>query len=98
MEAFSLKMQERIFRKAFQIAEVSNLTTEEMNAYETDLKYQRDWKNAMDFAVSEAVEETREKTKREEQLEIAQNLKNAEIDSQIIAQSTDLTVAEIDAL
>ena len=49
-------LQERIFRKAFQIAEVSNLTTEEMNAYETDLKYQRDWKNAMDFAVKEAVE------------------------------------------
>ena len=49
-------LQERIFRKAFQIAEVSNLNKEEMNAYETDLKYSRDWKNAMDFAVKEASE------------------------------------------
>ena len=58
-------LQERIFRKAFRIAEVSNLTTEEMNAYETDLKYQRDWKNAMDFAVKEAVEKAVEKTKEQ---------------------------------
>ena len=54
-------LQERIFRKAFQIAEVSNLNKEEMNAYdrrpgEADLKYRRDWKNAMDFAVKEVSE------------------------------------------
>ena len=114
-------LQERVFKKAFRIAEVSNLNTEEMNAYETDLKYQRDWKNAMDFAVKEAVkeavekaveeteekveqkakkkvEQAKEETSRKKQIEIAKNFKNAGVDATIIAQSTGLTVAEIDAL
>lgn len=94
--------QERIFRKAFQIAEVSNLNKEEMNAYEADIKYRRDWKNAMDFAVKKAVEkaveETRETTSRRKQLEIVQMHKNAGVATDIIAQSTGLTIDEINAL
>lgn len=95
-------LQERIFRKAFQIAEVSNLNKEAMNAYEADLKYRRDWQNTLDFAVkkevAKAVEETTERTGREKQLEIASNLKNAGIASSIVAQSTGLTEAEINTL
>jgi predicted transposase/invertase (TIGR01784 family) len=83
-------------------AEVSNLNKEEMNAYEADLKYRRDWKNAMDFAVQEAVEkaveETKEETSRRKQLEIAKNFKQAGVDADIIAQSTGLTIDEINAL
>ena len=99
-------LQERIFRKAFQIAEVSNLNKEEMNAYEADLKYRRDWKNAMDFAVKEAVEkavakaveETKEETSRRKQLEIAKNFKQAGVAPDTIAQSTGLSLDEINAL
>ncbi len=91
-------LQERIFRKAFQIAEVSNLNKEEMNAYEADLKYRRDWKNAMDFAVKEAVEETKEETSRRKQLEIAKNFKQAGVAPDVIAQSTGLSLDEINAL
>ena len=73
-----------------------------MNAYETDLKYRRDWKNAMDFAVEKTVKETAEKTakktSREKQVEIAKNLKQANVPVDIIAQSTGLTVKKINAL
>ncbi len=68
-------LQERVFRKAFQIAEVSNLNAEEMNAYETDLKYQRDWKNAMDFAIKEAVEKAVEKAIEETEEKAEQKAK-----------------------
>ena len=100
-------LQERIFRKVFQIAEVSNLNKEEMNAYdrrpgEADLKYRRDWKNAMDFAVKEAVEKavekTKEETSRRKQLEIAKNFKQAGVAPDTIAQSTGLSLDEINAL
>ena len=99
-------LQGRVFRKAFQIAEVSNLNSEEMNAYETDLKYQRDWKNAMDFAIKEAEAKAKAKAEakaeakailqaKKERITIAKNLKNAGVEINIIAQSTGLTVAEI---
>ncbi len=48
----------------------------------------------MDFAVKEAVE----KTSQEKQLEIARNFKLAGVATTIIAQSTGLTIDEIDAL
>ncbi len=98
-------LQERIFRKAFQIAEVSNLNKEEMNAYEADLKYRRDWKNAMDFAVKEASEKAAKEaaTKaaakaRAEKQAIVRALKSAEVATTIIAQSTGLTADEINTL
>jgi hypothetical protein len=36
-------LQERIFRKVFDIAEVSNLNDEEMKTYEASLKYKKIW-------------------------------------------------------
>jgi predicted transposase/invertase (TIGR01784 family) len=49
-------LQERIFRKVFEIAQVSKLTTEEMNQYELDLKVKRDNYSAMMSAIMEAQE------------------------------------------
>lgn len=59
-------LQERIFRKVFTIAEVSNLNEEEtvrpggepraMKTYEASLKDKRDWKNALDTALEEGRE------------------------------------------
>ena len=94
-------LQERIFRKAFRIAEVSNLNEEEMNAYEADLKYRRDWKNAMDFAVQEAAAEATAAAAVKaaaQRVSIAQSLKSAGVDVAIIAQSTGLTLDEVNAL
>ncbi len=50
-------LQEKIFRKAFKIAEVSKLNKHDMEQYQASLKYKRDWKNALDYAKEEAAEE-----------------------------------------
>ena len=47
------KLQERIFEKVFNIAEIANFKTDERNAYEESLKIYRDLKNVTDTAFSE---------------------------------------------
>ena len=49
-------LQEKIFRKAFKIAEVANLNKQDMEQYQASLKYKRDWKNTLDYAIEEAAE------------------------------------------
>jgi predicted transposase/invertase (TIGR01784 family) len=50
-------LQERLFKKLFAIAELSNLNETEMNAYEASLKDKRDWRNAMEYAMTKARKE-----------------------------------------
>ncbi len=47
------KLQERIFAKLFETAEVGNFTREELADYENSLKHYRDLKNVLDTAVDE---------------------------------------------
>jgi len=54
-------LQERIFRKVFDIAEVSKLSEEDMKTYEASLKYKRDWKNALDTILEEGMQKGMEK-------------------------------------
>ncbi len=49
-------LQERIFRRAFQIAEVANLNPQDMERYELSLKDKRDWESAIETAVEEGRE------------------------------------------
>ncbi len=86
--------QERIFRRAFQIAEVANLNPQDMERYELSLKDKRDWESAIETAV----EEGREKGIREGVLEVARNLKRTGLDVSLIAQATGLTREEIEKL
>jgi predicted transposase/invertase (TIGR01784 family) len=58
-------LQERIFRKVFEIAQVSKLTPEEMNQYELDLKVKRDNYSAMVSAIMEAQEKAMKEGLRE---------------------------------
>lgn len=119
-------LQERIFRKVFDIAEVSKLNNEEMKTYEASLKYKRDWKNALDTALDEGREKGRMEGMKEgmkegikegmkegrmegklegimeernrRNLEIAKNLKKSGVTLEIIAESTGLTIEEIQKL
>ena len=54
-------LQEKIFRKAFKIAEVAKLNKQDIEQYQASLKYKRDWKNTLDYAVEEAAEKGIEK-------------------------------------
>lgn len=91
-------LQERIFRKVFDIAEVSNLNEEEMKTYEASLKDKRDWKNAIDTAMEEGVKLGEQKERKRKSIEIAKNLKQAGVDFEIIAKSTGLSTSEIEEL
>ncbi|MEM9833942.1 MAG: Rpn family recombination-promoting nuclease/putative transposase [Bacteroidota bacterium] len=98
-------LQERIFRKVFNIAEVANLNEEDMKTYEASLKQRRDWQNAVEYATQEAEEKGMKRgmekgmeKMRQKQREIALNLKKGGVSVDIIAESTGLSADEIDQL
>ena len=59
------KLQERVFEKIFEIAEIEQFTREEREAYEDSLKHYRDLKNSMDTAKAEGEKIGIEKGKKE---------------------------------
>lgn len=98
-------LQERIFRKVFEVAEVSNLNEEEMKIYEASLKDKRDWKNVIDTAKEEGIKLGELNERKRKDLEIAErnkkiagNLKKAGVEANIIAEATGLSLKDIEKL
>ena len=88
------KLQDRIFTKLFEAAEIAKFSPKEREAYEESLKYYRDIKNVVDTSREEGREEGRE----ERNIEIAKELKKNGISVEIIIQSTGLSKKEIENL
>jgi predicted transposase/invertase (TIGR01784 family) len=84
------QLQDRIFQKLFDTAEIAKFTAEERVAYEESLKYYRDIKNVVDTS--------REEGKEERTLEIARELKKNGIPIDMIVKSTGLNKEEIEEL
>ncbi len=84
------KLQERVFAKLFEEAEIAKFTPEEREAYEDSLKYYRDIKNVVDTS--------REEGKEEERNEIAKEMKNNGELIEKIMKYTNLTKEEIENL
>jgi predicted transposase/invertase (TIGR01784 family) len=84
------QLQDRIFQKLFDTAEIAKFTAEERVAYEESLKYYRDIKNVVDTS--------REEGKEERTLEIARELKKNGIPIDMIVKSTGLNKKEIEEL
>ncbi|WP_020559515.1 Rpn family recombination-promoting nuclease/putative transposase [Thiofilum flexile] len=57
LETIPAELQESVFQRMFDIAQLSQFSVEERTAYEDSLKHYRDLKNATDTAHSEGVEE-----------------------------------------
>jgi len=87
-------LQERIFEKLFEIAEIAKFTPKEKEEYEESLKYYRDLKNVVDSSK----EEGKMEGKMERSIEIAKNLKKQGFPSDVIAKATDLSKEAIDKL
>lgn len=79
-------LQERIFRKVFDVAEVANLNEEEMDMYQESLKRQRDLHSVVETAVE---------TKK---AEIARELKKNGASIELICKSTGLTPEQVEKL
>ena len=88
------QLQDRIFQKLFDTAEIAKFTAEERVAYEESLKYYRDIKNVVDTSREEGKEEGIE----ERTLEIARELKNNGIPIDVIIKSTGLSKEDIEKL
>ena len=81
-------LQDRIFQKLFDQAEIAQFKPEEREAYEDSLKYYRDLKNVLDTAREEGKEEGIELGARQTQRDMAQRLKARGFSP---AEITDLT-------
>ncbi len=79
-------LQERIFKKLFEVAEIAKFTPEQVNSYENSLKYYRDLKNSLDTA------------KEEKALEIAKKMLNDGVSVDVILKYTALTEKQINDL
>lgn len=84
------QLQDRIFKKLFEAAEIARFTPEEREAYEESLKYYRDIKNVVDTSRAEG--------KDERTFEIAKEMKNNNESMDKIIKYTGLTSEEIDQL
>ncbi len=87
-------LNKRIFRKVFQIAEISKLSKEEKAMYDSNLKAKWDYENSIEFAKEEAAEQAGHK----KALEIARKMKENGIPMVQIALFTALSVDEIEML
>jgi len=90
------KLQDRIFTKLFEAAEIAKFTPKEREAYEESLKYYRDIKNVVDTSREEGREEGRQEGRKERNIEIAKELKENGVSVEIIMQSTGLSKKEIE--
>lgn len=73
-------LQEGIFSRLFDVAELANFSSEERDAYENSLKYYRDLKNVVDTSRDEGREEGREEGRQEERLVLLQRQRSFILD------------------
>ena len=85
-----IALQERIFERFFEAAEIAHYSVEEQRAYQDSLKAFRDIRNSLDTA--------KEEGREEERYVIAKNLKQTGTAIEIIAKATGLSVEEIEKL
>ena len=95
-------LQERVFVKLFETAEIARFTKEQYQEYEESLKVYRDWKNTIDTAVNKAENkgraEGRAEGEKQKQIEIAFNMKNRGMGIDVISEVTGLSEYELKEL
>ena len=87
-------LQERIFTRLFEQAEIAKLNPQELLDYEESVKVYRDLFNV----VNTAERKGREEGRAEEKMDIARKMKNMGMDVDLIAQATGLTAEDIEGI
>jgi predicted transposase/invertase (TIGR01784 family) len=88
-------LQERVFQKIFDIANIANFTSMERSQYEISLKIRRDNQNAMEYMRQEALREGREQGIEKKSVEI---LKTGLKKGQSLATLADILNMPLDEL
>ena len=91
-------LQERVFQKLFEAAEIAKFTTDEKTKYEESLKYYRDLKNVVDTSFDEGKAEGKAEGMKERNAEIARQMKLSGEPIDKIIRFTGLSVKEIEEL
>lgn len=95
-------LQDRIFTRLFETAEIAKFTKEQYEAYEESLKVYRDWQNTIVTAeqkgMAKGMAEGIAKGRMEQNIANARSMKLAGLDYEIISQVTGLSKDEIDKL
>ena len=95
-------LQDRIFTRLFEAAEIAKFTKEQYEAYEENLKMYRDWQNTIVTAEQKGMAKGKAegiaKGRMEQNIANARSMKLAGLDYEIISQVTGLSKDEIDKL
>ncbi|SMC44428.1 Rpn family recombination-promoting nuclease/putative transposase [Pedobacter africanus] len=86
------------FKKLFEVAEVTNLTPEEMDAYQRELKRKRDNYSHEQYILGKGIEQGLEKGEHKKAVEMALKLKARKMPAEEIAELTGLSKEEIESL
>ena len=87
-------LQERVFNRLFEAAEIARFNRKELVEYEDSLKVYRDWYSVMKTTLNKG----REEGKAEEKIAIARQMKANNLSTEVIAKCTGLSQAEIHRL
>ncbi|BDS09949.1 Rpn family recombination-promoting nuclease/putative transposase [Aureispira anguillae] len=93
-----IALQERIFQKLFEAAEIAKFSPKEKQLYEESLKYYRDLKNVVDTSKAEGIEEGIKKGIKKGRQDVAKEMKADGFSVSKIAQYTGLSEDEINCL
>ncbi len=91
-------LQEKVFRKVFELAEIAKYSSVEAEAYEESLKVYRDLKNVVDTAFDEGKAEGVAEGIQQKALDVAKKLKDAGFDIETISRCTGLPLHIVEGL
>ena len=91
-------LQEKVFQRFFEAAEIAKFNKQERLEYEDTLKAYRDWYSVMETAEKKGEAKGRAEGEAQKTVEIARNLKACGVDVATIAQTTGLSKEDISAL
>ncbi|WP_316813838.1 PD-(D/E)XK nuclease family transposase [Pedobacter heparinus] len=90
--------EDKIFKKLFKIAEVSNLTPAEMNVYQQSLKIKRDNYNHDQYILQQGLEQGVSEGEHKKAIEMALEMLADNQPIEKIAKYTKLSIEEIQSL
>lgn len=91
-------LQERIFQRLFEAAEIARFDPTEKARYEESLKYYRDLKNVVDTSYEEGKAEGKVEGKAEEKIEVIIKAHEAGIDAETISRITAKSIEEVEKI
>ena len=92
------ELQERVFKRLFEQAEIATYSPTEYNAYQESLKNLWDMANSNEAAEKKGFREGKSEGEEQAKIEIARSLKAMHIPTEQIAKATGFTIDEINNL